>query len=144
MPTGQTLLPSPQKPPHLWKPGQSGNPDAVWKPGQSGNPSGRGGKFVEAQSIARNKSPDAVRTLVNLLNDPDARVRGYAADKVLQWAWGKVPDYDPKSEQSETQPIDPSQFSPSQRAMIRQMLQLLLSAADASGQTVDAEASDVP
>lgn len=128
----QALVQSPERKrqplPQQWKPGQSGNPAGLWKPGQSGNPTGRGSTFIEAQSIAREASPKAARTMVELLEDPDPRVRGYAADKVREWAWGKVPDYDPKSEEPETQPIDPSQFTPKQRLMMRQMLQLLLSA----------------
>ncbi len=143
MPQALLQTQKPAQPSHLWKPGQTPEGAKPWQPGQSGNPSGKGGKFVEAQQICRQASPTAARKLVELLEDPDPRIRGYAADKVREWAWGKVPDYDPKAEQPETQPIDPSQFSPSQRAMIRQMLQLLLSAADAGGQTVDAEVSDV-
>lgn len=128
----QALLPSQKhaQPAHLWKPGETPKGAVPWQKGQSGNPSGRGGKFLEAQSIAREASPKAARTMVELLDDPDPRVRGYAADKVREWAWGKLPDYDPKAEQPETQPIDPSQFSPQQREMIRQMLQLLLAAAE--------------
>lgn len=66
--------------------------------------------------------------MVDLLKDPDPRVRGFAADKVMERAWGKPRDYDPKSEDPETQPIDPSKFTAKQRALVRQVLQMLLAA----------------
>src|SRR5580658_8653082 len=126
-----TALLQTQPPTQIGKPWQKGvTPEGAkpWKPGQSGNPSGKGGKFVEAQTIARKASPKAAQVLVEMLDDNDPRVRGYAADKIREWAWGKIPDYDPKAEHAEALPVDPSQFTPAQRVMIRSMLQLLLSA----------------
>src|ERR1700722_14148136 len=96
-----TAKPSPLA--HQWKPGQSGNPGKVWQKGVSANPGGRGSTFVEAQAIARKASPAAAQTLVDLLQDDDPRVRGYAADKIREWAWGKIPDYDPSKEDQPSQ-----------------------------------------
>lgn len=132
----QTAKPAPLA--HQWKPGKSANPEKVWKPGQSGNPSGKGSTFVEAQSIARKASPDAARCMVELMSDPDPRVRGYAADKIREWAWGKIPDYDPSKEERGDLPLDPSVLTPDQRQRFMQLLRLLMSAAEAGpAQTVD-------
>lgn len=126
----QTLLPTVERArlPQQWQPGFKPPGSKQWQPGQSGNPSGKGGNFVKAQSIYRENSPEAAQTMVDLLKDPDPRVRGFAADKVMERAWGKPRDYDPKSEDPETQPIDPSQFTAKQRALVRQVLQMLLAA----------------
>lgn len=113
---------------HRWQPGVTPKGAIPWAKGQSGNPSGKGGNFLKAQSIYRESSPEAAQTMVDLLKDPDPRVRGFAADKVMERAWGKPRDYDPKSEDPETQPIDPSQFTAKQRALVRQVLQMLLAA----------------
>jgi hypothetical protein len=38
---------------------------------------------------------EAVRRLVELMESDDDHVALMAADKVLQWAWGRPPDHDP-------------------------------------------------
>jgi hypothetical protein len=68
------------------------------QPGEVRNPSGKGGLWREAQRITREKSPEAARRLGELMNSSDERVALMAADKVLQWAWGKPPDYDPRED----------------------------------------------
>jgi hypothetical protein len=100
----------------------------MWQPGQSGNPQGKSGRFQEAQRICREASPEAARKLVELISDDDPRIAGWASDKVVERAWGKPKDYDPREEQPETLPIDPSQFTHEQREMIKRALQLLLTA----------------
>jgi hypothetical protein len=111
----------------------------LWKPGQSGNPGGKGGKFLEAQQICRTASPEAARKLVELLDSSDERIVGYAADKIREWAWGKIPDYDPSKEERGDLPLDPSLLTPEQRQRFMQLLRLLMSAAEVGpAQTIEA------
>ena len=60
--------------------------------GQSGNPGGKGGLFQEITSIARKASPDAVRRIIELMQDEDSRVSLMACMAVLDRAFGKVKD----------------------------------------------------
>lgn len=64
-----------------------------WKPGQSGNP----GYVPKAQrvvlTLARKNSPAAMQTIIDLLHDPDARVRLAAATTILERAWGKPKEH---------------------------------------------------
>jgi hypothetical protein len=99
-----------------------------WQPGQSGNPGGKTGDFAKAQSIARKASPAAAQTLVDLLQDDDPRIRGYAADKIREWAWGKIPDYDPSKEDQPSQRFDPSRLSVAQLAEVKRLMATLLQA----------------
>jgi hypothetical protein len=100
----------------------------LWKPGQSGNPGGKGGKFLEAQQICRTASPEAARKLVELLDSQDERIVGYAADKIREWAWGKIPDYDPSKEDQPSQRFDPSRLSVAQLAEVKRLMATLLQA----------------
>jgi hypothetical protein len=100
----------------------------IWRPGQSGNPGGKGGRFQEVQRICREASPDAARKLVALIDDEDARIAGWACDKVLERAYGKPKEYDPRAEEPETPAIDPAQFTPKQREQIKRVLMMLLGA----------------
>jgi hypothetical protein len=67
-----------------------------WTKGQSGNPSGVGGLYREAQRLAREGSPRAVRRLIELVESDDERVASVAANSLLDRAWGRARDYDPK------------------------------------------------
>jgi hypothetical protein len=89
--------------------------------GVSGNPGGRGGRYHEARRICREASPEAAATLVELLRDKDPRIRGWASDRVLSWAFGKPPDYD----SNEVRPpvlVDLTRLSPDQVALLRTMI----------------------
>ena len=73
----------------------------MWQPGQSGNPQGKSGRFQEVQRICREASPEAARKLIELMSDDDPRIAGWASDKVLERAWGKPKEYDPRAEEPE-------------------------------------------
>ena len=116
----------------------------TFQKGQSGNPGGKNGHFGQMMSMARAATPEATQKLIELVHDDDPRVAGWAADKVLERAWGKPKDYDPAADQPDNPPIDPAQFSPQQRAQLRRMLELLLKAMPAENVgsdvgTIDAE-----
>lgn len=100
----------------------------LWQPGQSGNPGGKRGRFQQLQSMAREASPQALAKLIEMIGDPEPRVAGWAADKVLERAYGKPKDYDPRDEQNGGTAIDPAQFTPEVRALIMQALRLLVEA----------------
>jgi hypothetical protein len=55
------------------------------------DPAGR-----RATAIARKSSPDAMRTLIRLLSDPDGRIAAFAANSVLERAWGRVREASPR------------------------------------------------
>ena len=100
-----------------------------WQPGQSGNPSGKGGLFIEAQAIARKATPEAARKLVEMLQSTDERVVGFAAKELREWAWGKIPDYDPSKEDQRQGSFDPSRLSADQLALVKAALLVLVQAA---------------
>lgn len=115
----------------------------LWKPGQSGNPGGKGGLYKETQRLAREISPRAMQRLIKMAElevidetgqlaeiskNSDPRVVAAAAGAILDRAWGKPKEYDPQSEEVQPQPIDPAQFTAKQRALVRQVLQMLLAA----------------
>ena len=96
-------------PEKMWKPGESGSPQNVWQPGQSGNPSGRPkgvtypGDWVrglmdktraELQAIADDPATTAPRViaayqLLDAMHPSDARLRGVAAERVMDRTEGK-------------------------------------------------------
>ena len=75
----------------------------LWKPGQSGNPGGIGGPVKEAMRLAREATPEAMRTLIELLKDEDPKVRAVAANAILDRSMGKPKDQppeDPRADQN--------------------------------------------
>jgi hypothetical protein len=60
-----------------------------FKPGQSGNPSGRPKDIGRVRELARGHTEDAIRALVEALNDPKTKV--HAATALLDRGWGKPP-----------------------------------------------------
>jgi hypothetical protein len=60
-------------------------------PGQSGNPGGRPKDEHRVAELARSYTAEAIDTLVELMRDgKDERVRGTAAQALLDRAWGKA------------------------------------------------------
>jgi hypothetical protein len=73
-----------------WGKGHSANPAGQFKPGQSGNPAGRTNAFEQVRALARQHSPEAFKTLVELMrltNEPGVRLR--AAEQILDRAFGR-------------------------------------------------------
>ena len=60
-------------------------------PGQSGNPGGRPKDEHRVAELARSYTLEAIETLVELMRDgKDERVRGTAAQALLDRGWGKA------------------------------------------------------
>ena len=60
-------------------------------PGQSGNPGGRPKDEYRVAELARSYTVEAIETLVELMRDgKDERVRGTAAQALLDRGWGKA------------------------------------------------------
>ena len=60
-------------------------------PGQSGNPGGRPKDEHRVAELARSYTVEAIETLVELMRDgKDERVRGTAAQALLDRGWGKA------------------------------------------------------
>lgn len=107
----------------------------TFKPGQSGNPGGRTREFAECQRLARKASPEAMQRLIALMSNDDPRISGWAADKVLERAWGKPKEYDPKAEQSPTAlAFDPSRLTPQQLEEVKRAMVTLMSATVPQGE----------
>ena len=92
-----------------------------WKPGQSGNPGGWAGPVREAQRIARENSPAAMRKLVKMLEDPDSRVAVVAANSILDRAMGKPKEA--VTERDGGPPLDLSGLTAAELAQMRRLLE---------------------
>ena len=67
---------------------------------------------------------------------------GYAANAILERAWGKPKEYDPsKDVGGPAVQFDPSKLSPKQLAVVKRALMVLL---EASAQTNDQSEQDAP
>jgi hypothetical protein len=100
----------------------------VFPAGQSGNPGGRTAEFAECQRICRVATPDAARRLIELMSSFDERVALMAADKLIERAWGKPREYDPKAEEPPAPDIDLSQLSNAELSALEQVVLLLAAA----------------
>ena len=70
-----------------------------WKPGQSGNPAGKTKAVWRMTDLAREKGPEAIQKLVDLMrNSPDDRVQYMAATHLLDRGFGKPKQQDENSE----------------------------------------------
>jgi len=70
-------------------------PNGQFAPGVSGNPGGRPKHLKEVVELAREHTPDAIKTLASIMQDekqpPAARVR--AAGELLNRGWGQPAQY---------------------------------------------------
>jgi Family of unknown function (DUF5681) len=86
-PTGSQIATdqTPKKPGKVW-----GRP---FQKGQSGNPGGKRKVPENVGQLARDATPKAIKTLINIMEDEKASyaVRAYCAEKVLDRAFGKPP-----------------------------------------------------
>ena len=79
--------------------------------------------------ICREASPEAARKMVALMDSDDPRVAYMATNTVLERAWGKPREYDPRTEQPEPAPFDVRKLNPAQREQVRATLMLLATTA---------------
>ena len=92
------------------------------RPGDRINPSGgHGGLYREAQRICREATPAASRAMVELLNDPDSRIRLMAADKIWERGFGKPRDYNPADDKGRMV-LDASKLTDHQLEVMRQVM----------------------
>lgn len=63
--------------------------DGRFLPGNKANPTGRPKENPEVKEILKAASPNAARTLVELLDDPKSIIRYYAATEILNRTQGK-------------------------------------------------------
>lgn len=88
-----TLPPSPaDTPPRYRVPSHGHGRLRVLQPGETANPSGRSGRFAEVQRLAREASPEAMQTLIEIMRDrsEETRARIVAIEGILNRAFGKV------------------------------------------------------
>jgi hypothetical protein len=104
-----------------------------WQPGKSGNPGGRSPGLKIVRQACRKMSMDNVNTLSRIVMERvllpdgsdtlayDPRAVIQAADKLLVWAWGAPPDYDPSEDRPDVR-IDTSVLSVDDRSKLLDML----------------------
>jgi hypothetical protein len=109
------LAPVPQE---YTKPAHGGLLRAPWQRGQTGNPGGRNGTYWETVKLARDASPEAMQKLIALMSSDDERVASVAANGVLDRAWGKPKDYDPKEATNSGLRFDIAALSPEERSVL--------------------------
>jgi hypothetical protein len=98
-----------------------------WEPGKVVNPGGRTDDYLACQRICREASPDAAKKMVELINDPDPRIALMAAERIVDRAWGRPRDYDPKRDAEHPRPsFDPRAYSTAELLQLEVALKLLM------------------
>lgn len=109
---GQAVNEPAQHPQGLVKPSHGyGMLRAPWKKGDVPNPGGRNGEYQKTISLARKHSVEAMEKLIEKMDSEDERVSIVAAQAVLERAWGKPKDPDPKELQQSGLRLDFSKLS---------------------------------
>jgi hypothetical protein len=70
-----------------------------FQPGNSGRPMNTSTRYSETLALARENSPEAMRTLISRLHDSDGRIAVMSASILLERAWGKVREMKPEERQ---------------------------------------------
>jgi hypothetical protein len=116
-----------------------------FQPCQSGNPSGRSGPYRETQRLARDAAPAVTCRLIEIaLTDADTRVAVVAGNSVLDRAFGKPRDYDPKEDRPAVT-YDTSGFTRDERVQLLALLRkakLLGADAGPLAQEIEGQAKD--
>jgi hypothetical protein len=92
-----------------------------WRKGETGRVSNVASRYTETQQYARQHSMEAVKTLVERLQDPDGRIAVVAANSILERAWGKVREMKP--EEREQVSIDLSALSAAELKILLDLAQ---------------------
>lgn len=75
----------------MFEPHKNRTAEGKFLPGQSGNPAGRPKDEHRVAELARSYNTEAIETLVDLMrHGKDERVRGTAAQALLDRGWGKA------------------------------------------------------
>ena len=101
------------------------------------NPGARPAVLKDVQKLARKKSVDALHALVACYTTPDGKIARnvdgrivvHAASKVLEWAFGTPPQYDPAQDKPETT-IDLSGLSLAERRRLLETMERVSVIAD--------------
>jgi hypothetical protein len=103
-----------------WRQGKNGGQIRPFRKGEGQVPGFRKpSNYVETLHLARKSSPEAMRTLIRALQNPDQRVAVVAANSILERAWGKV-----KEAKEEPQPeahVDLSQLTAAELAILAKL-----------------------
>lgn len=78
----------------------------------------------KAKKLAKDKSPEAMETLVDLMTCADPRVAYMAATAILDRGMGKPKEADSGEDNEAATKIDVTKLSPEQREQLRAILQL--------------------
>ena len=89
--------------------------------GVSGNPGGKGSAYHEALRLARAAAPEAMRRLIELMQDQDGRVAAVACQAVLDRALGKVPSEPPRGMDEPALLFDFNRLSLDQLRFLKQL-----------------------
>jgi hypothetical protein len=77
--------------------------------------------YVETLHLARRSSPDAMRTLIKCLDNPDPRTAVVAANSILERAWGKPREMKP--EENREASIDLSTLTDAELALLVKLVE---------------------
>jgi hypothetical protein len=77
--------------------------------------------YVTTLHLARKSSPDAMRTLIRLLCDPDGRIAAVAANSVLERARGRTKEMQP--EEREAARLDLSALTDAELQLLLRLVQ---------------------
>ena len=128
-----TLPPSPaDTPPRYRVPSHGHGRLRVLQPGETANPSGHGGRYHEVVKLAREASPEAMQTLIEIMRDADeeTRARIVAIEGILNRAFGRPREMQPEAA---APPLDLTAVSEEKLLLIIKALEAAKAAKRAQG-----------